>query len=210
MSDRLRIRPARDDEAELAAPLLYLTSPGGFMLFGGGERGGIGLIEAAFRTPGTDNSCEVVTVAELDGRVVGAMAAFPAAEGDERRRRFLRLALRRRPPWRWPRIMRVAREGSTRAPKPPVDSLYIDALATAEDARRRGVAMKLLEEAESLGRSGGFGHLALDTTAANSGARALYERFGFAVGKEVPASPPIPAMVGYVKRLDNGRAGPAT
>ena len=202
MSDRVRIRPARDDDVKEAAPLLYLTSPGGFMLFGGGEKGGVRLIEASFRTPGTDNSRDVVTLAELDERVVGAMAAFPAREGDERRRRFLRVALRRRPPWRWPQIVHVAREGSRRAPKPPPDSLYIDALATAEDARRRGVAAALLEDAERRARESGLGALALDTTAANAGARALYESAGFEIGDEVPAAPPIPAMVGYVKRLD--------
>jgi GNAT superfamily N-acetyltransferase len=202
LSDGLRIRPARDDDLKEAAPLLYLTSPGGFILFGGGEKGGRRLIEASFRTPGTDNSRDVVTLAELDGRVVGAMAAFPAREGNERRRRFLRVALKRRPPWRWPRIVRVAREGSRRAPKPPPDSLYIDALATAEDARRRGVAVALLGNAERRARERGLRALALDTTASNMGARALYERVGFEIGDEVPAAPPIPAMVGYVKKLD--------
>jgi ribosomal protein S18 acetylase RimI-like enzyme len=201
LPERLRVRPARDDDSAEAAPLLYLTSPGGFMLFGGGRRGGIRLIEAAFRTPGTDNSRDVVMLAELDERVVGAMALFPAAEGDDRRRRFLRVALKRRPPWRWPRIVRVAREGASRAPIPPRSSLYIDALATAEDARRRGVARRLLEEAERIARERGFASLALDTTRGNEAARALYEHFGFEVGEEVPAAPPIPAMVGYVKRL---------
>jgi ribosomal protein S18 acetylase RimI-like enzyme len=171
------------------------------MLFGGGAKGGVRLIKASFRTPGTDNSCDVVTLAELDDRVVGAMAAFPASEGEGRRKQFLRVALRRRAPWRWPRIWRVAREGTRRAPRPPEDALYIDALATAEDARRRGVAAALLGEAERLARERGLGALALDTTASNTGARALYERFGFEKGEEVPAAPPIPAMVGYVKRL---------
>jgi ribosomal protein S18 acetylase RimI-like enzyme len=202
VSERPLIRPAREGEGSAAAPLLYLTSPGGFMLFGGGRRGGLRLIESVFRMTGTDNSHEVVWLAELDGRVVGAMALFPAAEGDERRRRFLRAALRRRPPWRWPRIARVAREGLRRSPKPPDDSLYIDALATAENARRRGVAVALLEEAERLARERGLGALALDTTESNAPARALYEKLGFVVTEEVPASPPIPATVGYVKRLD--------
>jgi ribosomal protein S18 acetylase RimI-like enzyme len=129
------------------------------------------------------------------------LAAFPASEGDSRRQRFLRVALRRRAPWRWPSITKVAREGAGRAPKPPPGAFYIDALATAEDYRRRGVAGALLEHAEKLARDGGFAWLALDTTASNSGARALYERHGFEIGQEVPAAPPIPAMVGYVKRL---------
>jgi GNAT superfamily N-acetyltransferase len=201
LPERPRIRPAREDDVHAVAPLLYLTSPGGFRLFGGSARGGVRLIEAAFCNPGTDNSVEVVSLAELNGGVAGAMAAFPSGEGDERRKRFLRVALRRRPPWRWPRIARVAREGSSRAPKPPADSFYVDALATAEEYRRRGVAAALLEEAERLAREHGFKSLALDTTAGNSGARALYEGFGFEIGEEVPARAPIPALVAYVKVL---------
>jgi GNAT superfamily N-acetyltransferase len=201
LPERPRIRPAGEDDVHAVAPLLYLTSPGGFTLFGGSARGGVRLIEAAFCNPGTDNSLEVVSLAELNGGVAGAMAAFPAGEGEERRKRFLRVALRRRPPWRWPRIARVAREGSSRAPKPPADSFYVDALATAEAYRRRGVAAALLEEAERLAREHGFKSLALDTTVGNSGARALYEGFGFEIGEEVPALAPIPALVGYVKVL---------
>lgn len=201
MAERPAIRAARAGDAAAVAPLLYLTSPGGFILFGGSERRGIKLIEAAFATTGTDSAQEVVTLAELEGRIVGVMAAFPSGEGDERRRRFTRLAMRRRPPWRWPRIARVARNGARRSPIPPLDSFYIDALATAEGYRRRGVAEALLQEAERAARAQGLTALALDTTVANSPARALYERFGFEVSQEVPASPPIPALVGYVKRL---------
>jgi ribosomal protein S18 acetylase RimI-like enzyme len=133
--------------------------------------------------------------------VAGVLAAFPAAEGAARRERFMQVALRRRAPWRWPGIRKVARDGAARAPEPPPNSFYVDALATSQDYRRRGVAAALLEHAETLAQDGGFEWLALDTTSANGGARALYERHGFEVGQEVPAAPPIPAMVGYVKRL---------
>jgi ribosomal protein S18 acetylase RimI-like enzyme len=194
-------RPPQPDEAREVASLLYLTSPGGFALFGGSPKGGVRVIEDAFGRAGTDNSREVVTVAELDGRLAGAMAAFPVSEAAERRRRFLRTAFRHRAPWHWPRIWRLARHGSRHAPKPPEDAFYVDALATADGFRRRGVAMALLREAESLARERGFAALALDTVAENRGARALYTRFGFEIGEERPASPPIPALVGYVKRL---------
>ena len=186
----------------MAATLIYLTSPEGFKLFGGSERRGLLLIEAAFARPGTDCSRDVVTLAELDGEIAGAMAAFPSAEGDERRREFVRVAIGRRPPWRWPRIRRVARHGASHSPTPPADSFYIDSLATAERFRRRGVAAALLEEAERLARECGLSAVALDTRSSNTGARALYDRHGYEVHAEVPASPPIPALVGYVKRLD--------
>jgi ribosomal protein S18 acetylase RimI-like enzyme len=196
------IRPARGDDAAAVANLIYLTSPGGFMLFGGGKQGGLRLIERAFGRSGNDCAREVITVAELDGQVAGVMSAFPADEGDERRRRFIRVALRRRAPWRWPRIVRVGRIGASRSPTPPPDSLYIDSLATAERFRRRGVALALLDDAERMARERGLPSLALDTRQSNTGARALYERLGYEVSAEVPAGPYIPALVGYVKRLD--------
>jgi ribosomal protein S18 acetylase RimI-like enzyme len=194
-------RPARDDDGAAAASLIYLTSPDGFNLFGGDRRRGLRLIESAFATQGTDCSRDVVTVAELNGEVAGAMAAFPSAEGEERRRKFVRVAMSRRAPWRWPRIMRVARHGARHAPTPPPRSFYIDSLATAERFRRRGVAAALLEAAERAARERGLAAVALDTRSSNTGARALYERYGFEVHVEVPESPPIPALVGYVKRL---------
>jgi ribosomal protein S18 acetylase RimI-like enzyme len=194
-------RAPQPDEAGEVAALLYLTSPGGFALFGGSPRGGVRVIQDAFGRTGTDNSREVVTVAELDGRVAGAMAAFPVSEAEERRRRFLRTAFRHRAPWNWLHIWRLARHGSRHAPQPPVDAFYVDALATSGEFRRRGVASALLAEAERLARERGCPALALDTVAENSGARALYARFGFEVGEERPAAPPVPALVAYVKPL---------
>jgi ribosomal protein S18 acetylase RimI-like enzyme len=195
------IRRARDDDAAATARLLYLTSPGGFTLFGGSERGGLRLIERAFATPGNDCAREVITLAELGGEVAGVLSAFPADEGAERRRHFIRVTLRHRPPWRWLRIVRLGRAGSRRSPAPPPGSFYIDSLATGGRFRRRGVAQALLAEAERLARERGLGSLALDTRESNSGARALYERLGFEVSARVPGAPPIPALVGYVKRL---------
>ena len=183
------------------AELLYLTSPGGFTLFGGNERAGVRLIEAAFRREGTDNSREVVTVAELEGRIAGAMAIFPVDDANHRRTGFLRTTLWRRAPWSWPRIWRVARQGARHSPQPPAEALYIDALATGPRFRRRGVALALLEEAERQAREGGYSALALDTVADNTAARALYSHFGFEVAEERPPRHPLPALVGYVKRL---------
>lgn len=202
MPDSPLTRPALAGDAAAVARALYLSSPDGFGTFGGGNDGGLRLIERAFASPGNDCSMEVINVAELEGEVAGAMAAFPASEGDERRRRFIRLALRRCAPWRWPSLIRVARLGARHAPTPPADSFYIDSLGTLERFRRRGVARALLEQAERRARELGLPSIALDTRESNSGARALYEQVGFELSVEVPAAPPIPALVGYVRRLD--------
>jgi GNAT superfamily N-acetyltransferase len=195
------VRPAEPDEGRAVAELLYLSSPDGFAFFGGGREGGLRLIESAFARPGSDSSREVVTVAVLEGRLAGAMAAFPVREADARRDRLVRHAMLRRAPWYWLSIRRLARHGASAAPKPPDDAFYVDALATAAGFRRRGVALALLRDAERQARARGFPSLALDTRAENQGARALYERFGFELGEQRPAAPPVPALVGYVKRL---------
>ena len=190
------------------AKLLYLSSPGGFDFFGGGRKGGLRLIESAFARPDTDSSREVVIVVEIEGRLAGAMAAFPQTEAEARRWGLVRHAMRRRAPWHWPAIRRMGRQGSVATPKPPDDAFYIDALATSPDYRRRGVARALLRHAERLANNRGLSWLALDTTAANEGARRLYESCGFDIGEERPARPPIPALVGYVKRLDEPPPAP--
>ena len=95
------------------------------------------------------------------------------------------------------------RSTSTRLP-PPSDSADETPAAgqtPAERFRRRGVAAALLEEAERAALAQGLSSVSLDTRSSNMGARALYERHGYEVHVEVPASRPIPALVGYVKRL---------
>jgi ribosomal protein S18 acetylase RimI-like enzyme len=142
-----------------------------------------------------------VVVAEVDGEVAGVLAAFPVREGTERRRRFIGQVLRHRAPWHWPRLLRLARMGEQLGPEPPSDALYVDALATDDRYRRRGVATALLDAADDRARLLGLRKLALDTTAANTGARALYERNGFRLTDELPAGPIIPAVVFYEREV---------
>lgn len=196
------IRGARPEDRDAVADLIYLTSGDAYDLFAGDRTSALQIIRAAFEQDGTDASREVVTVAELDGHVAGAMAAFPVAEGRDRSGRFLRMVLRMRPPWRWSGVLRLWWAGARGGPRPPMDSLYVDALATDPQFRRRGVALALLGEAERAARERGLGQVALDTAAKNSAARALYKRAGFAITEERAATGPIPALVGFSKRVD--------
>jgi len=107
----IEVRPPADDEADVVADLLYETAGGMYDLFAGGRDRAARILRAAYERDGNSASREVVTVAEVDGRIAGAMAAFPVAEGDARARAFLRLTLARTPPWRWPRTLRVFRMG---------------------------------------------------------------------------------------------------
>jgi len=199
----ISIRPPRDDEADVVAHLLYETAGGMYDLFAGGRERAAKVLRAAYARDGNSASREVISLAEVDTHVAGAMAAFPVAEGDARARAFLRLTLSRTPPWRWPRTLRVFRLGGQLTPPAPADALYVDALATHPDVRRRGVATALLEAAERRARALGLRAVALDTAERNLAAQALYERFGMERSGRSDAVGDIPGAVAYVKRVDS-------
>lgn len=197
----MRIRPAEPDEADAVAALLYETAGGLYDLFAAGRARAARVLRAAYARDGNTASREVVRVAELDGEVAGAIAAFPVAEGDERARRFLRLTLWRTPPWHWPRTLRVFRLGGELTPPAPRDALYVDALATDPRFRRRGVATALLRAAEERAHHAGLNAVALDTAERNLPAQALYESFGMEHSGRSQGVGDIPGAIAYVKRV---------
>ncbi|CAN5510786.1 hypothetical protein BH20ACT19_BH20ACT19_09660 [soil metagenome] len=193
-----RVRPYRAGDARAAAALLYESSGGMYERYAGSRALAERALGRALRGEGTAASADVVTVAELEGRTVGAMAAMPFAEWSPRAHAFLRVTLRSIPPWRWPRALWLYRASGRNSPEPPRSSLYVDSLATDAACRRRGVASALLEEAERLATERGLTHVALDAWAHNDAARALYARAGF---DEVAHTAPLAGMPGGVSLL---------
>jgi ribosomal protein S18 acetylase RimI-like enzyme len=198
------VRPAQSRDDAAVARLLYESASGRYDLFAGGRERALRLLEATVAAPGNDTSRDGVLVAVVDGHLAGAVASFPTHEGERRRRRWLGMAYRRRAPWHWAAMRRVATAGEAIPYEPRPDSLYIDGLTTEQRFRRRGVASALLEAVDDRARLLGLPVVALDTTASNTAARALYERTGFTPVKEVPASPPLPALVFYEREVEAG------
>jgi len=195
------VRRAGPDDATAVAPLLHESAAEMYDRFSGGRERALRTLERAFAEPGNAASAEAVWVAELEGTVTGAMAGFPVNEAAARARAFLRVALRGSPPWRWPGALWLFWLGGRASPNPPAAAFYVDALATDRRMRRRGVARRLLEEAEREARRRGLPALALDTTISNKPARALYLSAGF---DEVAHRPPgrgLPGFVALVKPL---------
>ena len=205
MSGEPVIRPARPDESDVVTRLLYETAGGMYDLFAGGRERAARILRASYARDGNSASRETIVLAEVDGVVAGAMAAFPVAEGDSRAKAFLRVSLARTPPWSWPRMLRVFRLGGELTPPAPGDALYVDALATHPDFRRRGVATALLRAAEQTARDAGLAAVALDTAESNTTAQALYERFGMERGGRSKGVGGIPGAVAYVKRVRGDR-----
>jgi ribosomal-protein-alanine N-acetyltransferase len=169
--------------------------------FSGGRERALALLERSLGEPGNASSADVVWVALLDGRVAGAMAAFPVSEAVARSRAFLRLALRFARPRRWPAALYLYWTGGHASPAPPADALYVDALATDPAFERRGAARALLAEAERQAHIRGLPTVALDTTTSNAPARALYAAQGYREVAYRAAGRGLPGFVALVKPL---------
>ncbi len=203
----IAVRTARPDDP--VAELLFLSAAPYYAAFMGSAARARRLLAGLYPRPRHTASWEVCRVAvdEDDGAVLGVLAAFPSDEGDELARRFVRLTLARTPPWRLPALVRHLTATAVIAPGPPRGVLYVDALATHPDHRRRGVARRLLAEADHLAARAGLAGVALDTGIENRAARALYEHTGFtgrglrpAPGERTARAVGGSGFVGYFKR----------
>ena len=197
-----RVRPFRSEDADAAVPLLYESAGGLYDRYAGSPRLARRVLARALGRPDTTASADVVWVAELEGRIAGAMAAMPVDWWAPRSRTFLSVTLRAIPPWRWPTALWLYRTGARAAPALPAGSLYVDSLATVTSARRRGVARALLAEADRQARERGLPRVALDAFADNHGARALYLSAGFSETGSTRATGAMPAGVSLVKELE--------
>jgi ribosomal protein S18 acetylase RimI-like enzyme len=196
-----QIRRARPGDAEAAARLVHESAGGVYDRFAGGAERAQAVLRNAFGRTGSNASAEVIWVAELNGEVAAAMAAFPVEETPRRARAFLGLTLRSLPPWRWPATLRLYYAGSRAAPPPPPRSFYVDALATEPDKRRRGAALALLDAAAVRAGSLGLTAVSIDTGLDNEAARTLYRRAGFEEVASRPGSGGLPGFVSLVRPL---------
>lgn len=177
-SGEVSVRAARPADRQ-AVDLLYASAAPYYDVFAGSGERARRLLAGVWPRRGHTASYEVCRVAELDGEIVGVLAAFPAQAGDHLARRFLGLTVMRMPAWRWPNVLRHLRASSRITPEPPPRSLYVDALAVSEAVRRRGIATALLEDAAGRAREHGADGVALDTGVENEAAQAFYEARGF-------------------------------
>jgi ribosomal protein S18 acetylase RimI-like enzyme len=171
------VRPAT--ATDHAHGLLYESARPYYDAYAGREDKARAMLADAWTRGGHAASWEVCAVAEVEGEIVGVLAGYPVADGDRYARRFLLLTLRRMPPWRWPAVVAHLRAAQRVSPRPPLRAWYVDALAVAPQWRRRGVARRLLQEAERRAAAEGLDGVALDTGVENTPARALYEAAGF-------------------------------
>jgi ribosomal protein S18 acetylase RimI-like enzyme len=158
-----RLRPARREDAPDLARLADMAGEGlpSYLWAKTAEPGETAFevgVRRALRDEGAF-SWRNAAIAELDGRVAGALVIYGIGAVPE--------PLDEQPP-----MFRPLQALENRA----LGSLYVNVLATYPDFRRRGIGSRLLAEAE---RRAGARDLSLIVADRNLTARRLYEGFGF-------------------------------
>ena len=186
MQDSIQIRPARPDDAEVAAVLLasaYMHEQVNFPLPEEHESGWIERLQQYFRQQSNRFSYQNIQVAAHDSVVVGLILSFGGR--DETR---LNSAVG---PW----LTHEAKD----------DEWYIDGLAVLKNWGRQGIGTRLLQSAEQLARQQHYPKIALNVAEENKPAFDLYTSLHYVTTQHISLyQRPHLRMV---KTLVNGEQG---
>jgi ribosomal protein S18 acetylase RimI-like enzyme len=184
------VRPARPEDAEQAAYLMYLSGPGpSETIWGGPASNAIRVWWELFSIPHHMYSHSYALIAERNGQVVGLLLGLDPkswemaqrAMGSEIRFKWLKIIRL----WHLPRLI-GAIINMARTFEPLSNEDYtIQALAVLPEARRQGIATRLMESAADQARSKGLKRIVLDVLVENKDARRFYERVGFREVKRI-------------------------
>ena len=204
MVENSNVHPAGPQNADLAGELLMETLYG-FGVYqnglGSAERGRK-VLSDYFRLPGNRFSYQLSHLAYVDGKPAALLLAFPG-------RLFGRVT--RRTFWQMLRVYSPAEvvEFFRRAwilkdeEEVARDEFYVAHLAVCADFRRKGLGQLLLKHANELALQSGLHKVSLLAELENTGAIALYKRFGFTTVKTYthPHQLPLTGSPGYVKMV---------
>ncbi|MBJ7456267.1 MAG: GNAT family N-acetyltransferase [Thermoleophilia bacterium] len=166
------VRAAAEDDAEAVAALVAEALGDKYRpALGAGAQAAIAaLVRRDVAGPGTNRRW----VAEIDGRVAGSVTMSLGRDADEGFPAAVAEAVG------WPRAIRATLVLSLLGHgQLDADEAYIDELAVADWARRRGVGRALLETCAVEAAEAGRRRLTLWVTVGNVAGRALYARAGF-------------------------------
>ncbi len=174
------IRPARLEDASLAADLIYL-SMGVEIDWLFGQEPGYSTRDILIRLYQRKNnriSYPYACIAAWKGQEVGLLLAFP---GKILRRLEWRTGLQLVPIFGLGGALRLVRRMPAYGDlvETQADEFYISNLAVLPAFQGRGVGQALLEHAEILARTAGLGKCSLIVSYAHEPARRLYEKIGY-------------------------------
>jgi ribosomal protein S18 acetylase RimI-like enzyme len=179
-SSEITFRPAKQDDSKIAGGLIYDTFPkvATFIIGLGSEERARMILERIFTIPGHRFSYEETILAVYEGKVIGLLTSYPGRRLGKIDRMADRLILKQyRLRGKLALIIRVWPLLFMNETKR--DEYLIGNLAVKSLYRGRGVGHLLLERAEEIARKEGLNKLALRVAIENTGARKLYESFGF-------------------------------
>jgi GNAT superfamily N-acetyltransferase len=176
------VRPGRREDR--AAELVFDAAPFAYSAAAGSADRARAILAILWRKPGHSASFEHALVAELDGRLVGVLIAFPARDRYRLHRSLLVLALRFVDRRRWPLLAIGLLRLILATPRPPRRAYYVGTIAVARHARRRGVASTLGYHVEIAAAAAGFPVIVAHTGSRHLPARRALERYGLRASKE--------------------------
>ena len=184
MGENLIIRPARAQDAPMAAPLIYSTGPAAFNLAFGSKDKATSIIRRLFAKPGNPMSFEYTKVAELEGLLAGILTLSDHAIEVKTQPRMgielLRicgpmLLLSRLPiHLRLRSLTKLTSDGE----------LCIEDIAVLPQMCGKGVGKILMNEAEVLASRQGYSAISLYVLRDNSPAIGFYRRLGYLCDEE--------------------------
>ncbi|MEM9516915.1 MAG: GNAT family N-acetyltransferase [Actinomycetota bacterium] len=186
----VELRPANADlvDGERFARYLDQAADNTFRALLG--RQSVRIVAEAFLAPGHDLSHQYVTVAEIDGEVVGMLSGYSADQHAASTDQPLEDAAGFRK-YRMAVLHRIGARIFDFMDRLPDGDWYVQAVAVDQSGRGKGVGSALLQNAEQTARTAGCERITLDVAVNNDRARRLYERLGY---EAESSSKPIPLV----------------
>jgi ribosomal protein S18 acetylase RimI-like enzyme len=182
----MNIRPARIEDAPIAAELIQETMEGyGDVMLGLDDRArAVKVVAGFFRKANNRFSYRLTYLAEIDGRTAGLLLVFPGRDTFKLVVPMAWQILSFYNPWEMLRLALrapMAADGEETQP----DEFYVSHLAVLPEFRRQGVGRALLNHADTLARAAALTKCSLCVDIDNPNAQHLYQSQGFQVVKTV-------------------------
>lgn len=166
----MNIRTAIPEDAHAAVPLLFeAIGDITYILMGTDDVDqALEAMTAFFGQPANRLSYENCTVAEIDGRIAGAMLAYHGSRLDELDRPLLE------------RIVSLTGDRNISFPREAMENeYYLDSIAVDPDFRGQGLGKQLMKAFEAEGAKRGYARLSLIVELGNDNAKGLYSAQGY-------------------------------
>lgn len=178
----LTFRRATPADADTCIPLIHSSGPAAFeQVFG---RRAQDFLQQAFISGRGQFGCRQHWLAERDGRVLAVGTAYSGRDNLAYALRSAQQILSCYGPLGAPQVLARGLRMERLIPPPSRRVWYLAHLGVCAQARGQGLGQRLIAYLEELGREAGFSTFALDVSAGNPRAQALYERLGYRVQLE--------------------------